>query len=167
MAQNWACYWLALFPRTSLRFHWKSWGNTALFLFCSSRIFNSWHVWISFCEHLDHPNYPHLFRTKEDNTNEETQSWLPGNQAGAAASYHNKKKKSLRPLNGIFCSSQSPLHMYQWKSSPSKYTQELMEILLWPNDAERNLQWDLTRSLQGTEATVKYAHSPHGQRGEG
>lgn len=50
------------------------------------------------------------------------------------------KKKSLRPLNGIFCSSQSPLHMYQWKSSPSKYTQELMEILLWPNDAERNLQ---------------------------
>lgn len=49
-------------------------------------------------------------------------------------------KKSLKPLNGIFCSSQSPLHMYQWKSSPSKYTQELMEILLWPNDAERNWQ---------------------------
>lgn len=152
---------------------WDFTGNLGKMLPCycflQSTVFNSWDVWISFREHLDHPNYPRLFQTKEDNNNnEEAQSWVPGNRAGVAAFYHNKKKqKSLKPLNGIFCSSQSPLHMYQWKSSPSKYTQELMEILLWPNDAERNWQWDLTRSLQGTETSVKYAHSPHGQRGEG
>lgn len=34
----------------------------------------------------------------------------------------------------------SPLHEYQWKTLPSDYVQELMEILLWPNDAERNQQ---------------------------
>lgn len=61
------------------------------FCFVQSRIFSSWNVWISFCEHLDHPNYPRLFRTKEDDNNEETQSRVPGNQAGVTASYHNKK----------------------------------------------------------------------------
>lgn len=59
----------------------------------------------SFYEHLDYPNCPHLCQTKEDNNNEEAQSWVPGNQAGVTAFSHTKK--SLKPLNGIFCPSQT------------------------------------------------------------
>lgn len=74
---------------------WDFTGNLGdtlpCFCFVQSRIFNSWDVWISFCEHLDHPNYPRLFRTKEDNKNEETQSWVPGNQAAVAVFHHYKK----------------------------------------------------------------------------
>lgn len=58
-----------------------------------------------FCEHLDYPNYPRLFQTKEDNNNEEAQSRVPENQARVTAFSHNKK--SLKSLNGIFCPSQT------------------------------------------------------------
>jgi len=44
-----------------------------------------------FCEHLDYPNYPCLFQTKQDNNNEEAQSQVPENQAGVASFSHNKK----------------------------------------------------------------------------
>lgn len=96
----------------------------------------------SFCEHLDYPNYPRLFQTKEDNNNEEAQSPVPENHTKVAAFSHNKKKKIIKTFKWhlFFPVRPSPLHVYQWKTLPSKYTQELMGILLWPNDAERNWQ---------------------------
>lgn len=78
-------------------------------------------------------------------------------------------KKSFKPLNGTFCPSQpeSLAHVPVENIVLQLHT-ELMEILSWPNDAERNRQWDLTRSLQGTETPVKYAHCPqHIKEGPG
>lgn len=97
--------WLKIELATGLPFFqgqaWDFTGNLGKMLPCycflQSTVFNSWDVWISFREHLDHPNYPRLFQTKEDN-NEEAQSWVPGNRAGVAAFYHNKKKKIIKTL---------------------------------------------------------------------
>lgn len=67
-------------------------GNTALVPFSS--VFQSSIAGmcaLRFCEHLDYPNYPHLFQTREDNNNEEAQSQVPEYQPGVAAFSHNKK----------------------------------------------------------------------------
>lgn len=161
-------YCLVLIPRTSLRLHWEPLGKHCL-------NYVQWNLQssvagmfaCSFYEHLDCPNHPSLFQTKEDDNNEEAQSRMPGNQTGVAAFSHNKK--SFKPLNGTFCPSQpeSLAHVPVENIVLQLHT-ELMEILSWPNDAERNRQWDLTRSLQGTETPVKYAHCPqHIKEGPG